>query len=300
MSRLPRTRRRGVTLPTLLIGLTLSVLVVALLGSVLVALQRLAHRQHEREQARAQLAQSAAVLAGELRGISVAPTATDAADLLALTDSAVELRGAIGGGVACAVTPDAVEMANALAPDAPPIAWWSDAPDVGDVVHVHDAGSSPRAADDAWHARTVVAVEHGVGLCAAGPLAVWRGPGAGLRLRLAPPSLPVTTTAGAPVRVTRRRRYALYRAGDATWQLGQRTWDGATSTLQPVAGPLAAYGGATSGLALAIVDGNGNAPAPVGVAGQVTIVARADRRWAGVTWRDSATARVVLDTGLAP
>jgi hypothetical protein len=50
-----------------------------------------------------------------------------------------------------------------------------------------------------------------------------------------------TIVAGAPLRVTRETRYAVYRAGDGTWQLGFREWGGAPpgfAAPQPVAGPL--------------------------------------------------------------
>ena len=295
--------RRGATLPGVLVGLALTAVVLATLGNAAVTLLRQAHRQHDRTQARAQLAQAAGVLAAELRGAASVATATDVADLLLVADSAVELRAPVGGGAACAVGPDALELLDAPIDGAPPVAWWHDAPQPEDVVHLLDEGATPRVADDAWHARTIVAVSRGGGACAAGPYAAWRGAGAALLLRLDGPPLPATLGAGAPVRVTRRRRYVLYRAADDGWQLGQRVWTGGVGTLQPVAGPLAAFGAVDAGLSVVALDAAGTpvsgAP-PGGPVARLSLIVRAERRWAGRRWTDSAVAHVPVGAGATP
>ncbi len=229
--------RRGTTLPSLLVGLALTTLVGALLGGATVALLRVAHRQQARLRVRAQLAHAADVLAWELRDLAPVPTATDLGDLLLVADTALELRATVGGGVACAASPYTVELAHALAPGAPDASWWTDAPQSGDVAHLHDEGPLPTWRDDAWHARTIVDVERTTAACVATP---WRGAGSHWRLTLGGAPLPVTVGAGAPVRLSRRRRYVHYRDGDGHWQLGQRSWAGGAPTLQPVAGPLSA------------------------------------------------------------
>ena len=294
----PRERPRGVTLPGVLIGLSLTALVLALLGSSMVTLLRQAHRQHDRTQARGQLAHAAGVLTAELRTVAAAPSATDVGDLLLIADTAVELRAAIGGAAACAATSDAVELVDAAVPGAPFVSWWSDAPQPGDVVHLHDEGPSPAIADDAWLARAVVDVERGGGACAAGPLAPWSA--TALRLRLDAPALPPTLGAGAPVRVTRRRRYVLYRAGDGSWQLGQRTWAAGVGSLQPVAGPLNSATATDPGLAVVALAADGTPAASPSSAARVAVVVRAERSWAGRRWLDSSLVHVPLDVGSAP
>lgn len=284
--------RRGTSLPAVLVGLTLSALVVSLLGSAMVGLLRHAHRLHAREQARAQLGQAAGVLAAELQGAAAAPSPTDVGDLLLVSDTAVEVRAPVGGGVACAVGADLVELLESSPVGAPAVGWWSDAPEPGDVAHVHDDGAQPTWRDDAWHAREVVAVERSVTACVTGPFATWRAPGAQLRLRLAGAPLPATVTAGAPVRVTRRRRYVHYRAGDGTWQLGQREWSTSVGALQPVAGPLAARTAVAPGLSIAAVGAPDVA--------RLELVARVEQRVLRGTWRDSAVVVAPLDTGRAP
>jgi hypothetical protein len=267
----------------------------------MVTLLRQAHRQHDRTQARAQLAHAAAVLGAELRRVSARPSATDVGDLLLVADTAVEVRAAVGGGAACAVTADAVDMVDVAVAGAPYVSWWADAPQPEDLLHVHDEGPTPALADDAWHARAIVDVERGSGICAVGPLSPWRA--SGLRLRLAGPPLPATLGAGAPVRVTRRKRYILYRAGDGTWQLGQRVWSGGIASLQPVAGPLSSAASIDPGLSIDALTADdtpvGGGPPSSRVARLVAVV-RAERSWAGRRWLDSAVAHVPLDTGSAP
>lgn len=291
-------RHRGVTLPGVLVGLSLSALVLALLGSSMVTLLRQAHRQHDRTQARAQLAHAAGVLTAELRTVTAAPSATDVGDLLLTADTAVELRAAVGGGAACAVTSDAVELVDATGPGAPFVAWWSDGPQPDDMLHLHDEGPTPMVADDAWLARAVVDVERGGSACAAGPLAPWAA--AAVRLRLAGPPLPPTLGAGAPVRVTRRRRYVLYRAGDGRWHLGQRAWIAGVGTLQPVAGPLNAAAATHPGLGVLALAVDGTPAAGASSAVRIAVVVRAERAWAGRRWLDSSLVHVPLDAGRAP
>jgi hypothetical protein len=293
--------RDGVTLPGVLVGLSLAALVLALLGGAMVTLLRQAHRQHDRTQARGQLAHAVGVLAAELRTVAAAPSTTDVGDLLLVADTALDVRAAVGGGAACTVASDAVELVDVAVAGAPFVSWWSDAPQRDDVVHLHDEGPSPAIADDAWIARDVVGVEFGGGACAVGPLAQWTT--SALRLRVGGPALPTTLGAGAPVRVTRRRRYALYRAGDGSWQMGQRSWSAGVASLQPIAGPLNSAAAADPGLQVTALAADGTpiagAPPPSPVA-RLSIVARAERSWAGRRWLDSAVAHLPLDAGSAP
>jgi hypothetical protein len=95
----------------------------------------------------------------------------------------------------------------------------------------------------------------------------------------------------------------LYRASDGSWQLGQRTWQGGVASLQPVAGPLAASGAADAGLTVLAFDADGapvaGAP-PTRAVARLSLVARAERQWAGRRWVDSAAAHLAIDAGTAP
>jgi hypothetical protein len=268
------------------VGLGLASIVGAVLGGVTVALLRAAHRGHARRAVRAQLAQGAAVLAWELRDLASRGTATDVADLLLAADTALDLRAPVGGGVACAVGPAAVELHAALDPGAPPTAWWGDAPQAGDVAHLHDEGPTASWRDDAWHARPVDAVDVTGAACATGPLAPG-APAPHYRLRLGGAPLPPTVAAGAPVRVSRLRRYLHYRDADGRWQLGQRPLAAGVGPVQPVAGPLTAPGG-WPGITVAFAEP------------RLAVTLRAEVGAGPARWRASLSVHAALDAQGAP
>jgi hypothetical protein len=289
-----RLRRAGSTLAELLVASTVALALVTLAASVLAATRRHATRIDARRQARAQLAQGAALLRAELRGASGDGTAPEGSDLRVARDTALELRVLVGGAVACAGSEGAVlELPAASRDDAPPFAAWGDAPQPGDVALVHDAGVQPGADDDTWHARAVTAVE--AGECRTGPFAAAaRGDAPRHRLRL-DAALPLSVREGAPVRVLRWRRYALYRTGDGEWMLGQRAWEGAAlAPPQPAAGPFADAAG--GGFAVRSFDGAGSSvPAPAAtLVAAVHATLRAERRTAGARWVDSTELAVRL------
>jgi hypothetical protein len=103
--------------------------------------------------------------------------------------------------------------------------------------------------------------------------------------------------------VVRRRRYALYRAGDGLWYLGMREWDvGGWQGVQPLAGPFDAL--TDGGMSVVVRDAAGTVRAagmPLPSGAEVEVRLRASRRRGAVAWRDSA--RVVVRTagdGWAP
>lgn len=290
-------RRRGYTLAELLVGAVVGGLVSTAAVVTGARVRRAAGAQMARAQARAQLAQAAAVLAAELGGVATGG-APEGADLAEASDSAIEVRATVGGGVACAVGVGAGGGSVLdVAAFGAGVGWWATAPGAADVVLVHDPGAAPGAVDDVWQARAATGATTGAGVCAGSPFG---GGGAGgapaWRLVLAPPAVPATVAVGAPVRVLRRRRYALYRAGDGLWYLGMREWEaGGWQGVQPLAGPFDALG--DGGMRVVVRDRAGvvrvaGAPMPSGAEVEVRI--RASRRWAAVAWRDSA--RVVVRT----
>jgi hypothetical protein len=230
----------------------------------------------------------------------------DGGDLREASDSAVEVRAAVGASVACAVGAAGGGSAVELAPGEVAVGWWRVSPRAGDVALVHDAGALAGAGDDVWHERAVTAAGAGAGVCASGPFAAGgpaSGPagGARWRLALAAPPLPATVGAGSPVRVVRRRRYALYQGGDGAWWLGMREWDAdGAQGVQPLAGPFASV--AAGGLRATVRDGAGAAVA-AGAAGAARVDVRlvAAGRRLGADWRDSAGARLpAAGAGWAP
>jgi hypothetical protein len=253
-------------------------------------------REAARAATRDQLHAAAAIVAAELAGAAGAdgPERTDVAEL---SDTAVDVRATVGGGVACAVAPAGGSPAVDVAAATAGVGWWAAVPQPGDVALLHDPGALPEPSDDAWLARAVRGAATVAGACAGGPFATPAGAAgdAPRRLTLDGPPLPATVGVGAPVRVLRRRRYTLYRGGDGLWALGLREWDAAGwQAVQPLAGPL--DGPRADGMRVQVRDAGGapwtGGPLPAGAA--VTVTFGASRRWGARAWRDSARAVVRL------
>ena len=228
------TSRRGASLVELLVAVALFTLVCAL-GAAIVRAQRTAlGALAGSTQARAALRHAAAALELELR----AATLADPPRLLG--DSAVELLVPVAEGVLCATPADSHEL----------LLWprdraaghgrtrWREYPEPGDVVAALVRADS---AGGRWlHAVVQEVGERVSSGCAPTPGAPAPA-GSAPHLRTDAP-IGASLGRGTVVRVERRLRYALYRGGDGSWQLGQRRCaaDGATcGGIQPVAGPLA-------------------------------------------------------------
>jgi prepilin-type N-terminal cleavage/methylation domain-containing protein len=272
--------RRGFTLVELLVSMTLlGVILAALLGG-LRGQQRVYRDLAERAEARRQVRHAAALLQPELRAISIHSLAPEGSDLLVLTDSAVELRAAIGSSVVCAH-----DGAGAL--DLPPLELasgatltaWSTLPGADDVVLVYDDGASAGMRDDRWHAFAVASVRENVAYCAGTPL-TGVGDAGRVRYRVmlaAGAAIPSTVRRGAPVRFARRTRWSLYRSSDSRWYLGQREWSGRWSTTQPASGPYRAFSAAptVTGLLFRALDSSGAAAPPTGPVAAIEVTVRA-------------------------
>lgn len=252
---------RGSALVELLAALPL----MALLGVVAVQLSLAAHRSALRVDASTaadrELRQSANVLANEFRRLR-------ARDVRVVLDTAIEFDGTVGIGVVCAF--DISRQQLGLAVGTPDDAWslpWAQSPQSGDQVslwqqRVADTAPQPLAA--------TLRATHSAPACAGSPLVPMVG-GVSTVLDLQAPlsQLPLV---GAPARITRRTRYALYRGSDGDWYLGRRTlgplgWD----VIQPVAGPL--LSATQRGLRLTAFDVAGQA---IASGDTVTPIARID------------------------
>jgi hypothetical protein len=221
------------------------------------------------------------IVPAELRALAPA-----AGDIIAFSDSSLELRATIGTAVACdtAAGGGAIHLApdpGTGGPYAPPLAAFATPPGDGDVALIFDGGSQPVAAD-AWVSVPVSGYSVAAGLCASSP---WRdvlpGDRESVRLRVgAGHRVPATVRPGAIVRVLRRVRYRFYRAASSEWFLGYSEWNGSGfSVVQPVSGPFAPYrAGARGGFALRYFDDTGAelaSGANASAIARVEIVARA-------------------------
>ncbi len=260
--------------------MTLLAIVLAALFGALRGQQRAYRDLGERAEARRQVRHAAALLQPELRAISTDASAPEGSDLLALADSAVELRATIGSSVMCAHD-------GAATLDLPPLELasgatltaWSTVPGAGDVALVYDDGAAAGMRDDRWHAFQIAALREDVGYCAGTPL-TRAADAATVRYRVTLVSgsaIPSTVRRGAPVRLARRTRWSLYRSSDRRWYLGQREWRGDWSTTQPASGPYRAFSSnaATTGLLFRALDSTGSATLPTGEVAALALTVRA-------------------------
>jgi prepilin-type N-terminal cleavage/methylation domain-containing protein len=250
-----RQARCGFTLIELLIGLTLT----SIVGGAVAAAVAVQWRSHdglgESEGARQALRDGANVLLAELRAASPA-----GGDLVAVSDTALELQSAIGASVLCSLS---VARDRIIVPPRQPavgssLTWWRDAPAPGDSVDILDGrGSAP----DSLTRHEVVSIGGGQCALASGFVRSAADAAASIELRVSP-ALPPSIARGAPVRFLRAARYTLYRSSaDGRWYLGIRErLGGVWSIVQPVAGPFApAAASGRGGMAVVARDGAGAA-----------------------------------------
>ena len=215
--------RRAASLIELLVSLALGSIVLATATASVLRQQRAHDRVISVAASEVQLRTATTVLAHQLSFVEAA-----AGDLTLgqARDTALQFRATVGVGLAC----DRATGSLLLLPDAK------------GEVSLGGFASQPRAGDSLWFladsAWKGTRVEGVVAVSATCPTPFFVT-GATLRLNLGASS--DTIPAGAPLRVTRSTRYAIYRSGDGTWQLGFREWSestGSFSAPQPVAGPL--------------------------------------------------------------
>ncbi|MHB1313108.1 MAG: PulJ/GspJ family protein [Gemmatimonadaceae bacterium] len=221
------TRRAGTTVAEMVVALLLAGVIAGAAGRGLAQLLR-----DHRDRAAATAAADAVQLA---RDVLRAELAHADANIRLLGDTAVQLASLRLVATACDASGDRLVL-----PDAAP-AWSTPRP--GDSLAVADT-TIPE-----WRTTVrSVSRERPSMACPAG----------GTRLVLAsmPPAsvLPLLL----PVRVWRAVRYVLYRAGDGSWWMGERSCTPGCSSAQPITGPL--LGPSLGGLRMALVSRAGGPP----------------------------------------
>jgi hypothetical protein len=257
-----------------------------------VAQQERVHAELARRvRAHGQLRDGLAALAADLRAVSPAGGDIPAGGA---RDSAVELRTTIGTAVVCDVATASITAA---------LASFVASPKAGDTVWVYVASDSSAA----WSPLPI----GGVGTISGNRACVLPAAASSIighrqtsrswySLELSEPLRSEIPT-GAPLRITRRVRYSLYRSADDRWYLGRREWSPARArfeSVQPVSGPYRQYaseGSEASGLELRYFDRDSvqlpsGSPAGDRIA-QVTVVLRAPAaaRSGRARWRRDVT-----------
>lgn len=284
-----RPPRRGLTLVELLVATALFGVIAGALLLLVARAEREAGRIGARAGARRATRDAASGLAHALREL-----APGSGDLLVAGAGEVQLRATVAVSVLCGI--DAARSTVVIVPPAgagPALGSWLTAPRIADTVlfWAEMSGTTEDSlvpASPGWRVSVLDADAASGATCdpAAGVAAVV-APGSAVALRLATPLSDVVAL-GAPVRVVRRMRWALYRGGDGRWYLGVSDCVPARATpcatIQPVSGPYPA-----AGVTLAYLDSTGNVAVDSARAARIEITARAD----GAPWPAAADTVVV-------
>jgi len=230
-----RSAVRAFTLIEVVLALVMLGVIAAALLAALAPQQRLLRAVRELVEARRTLDDGARVLRYDLRAI-----APGAGGIYDMAEDHLEFRAVSGASVVCAI--DAARTELSLAPrvdEGPALTAWVTAPMPGDTALLYADGES----DSARWIPYEIAAPSSLGPPCPDTLGLTPG---GARL-LPSVTLRATTAvepsvrAGAAVRITRRARYALYRAADGKWYLGYTdclvSRAVPCAAIQPVAGP---------------------------------------------------------------
>jgi len=264
-------RRRGMTLIEIMISLVLLGIVSGVIMRVVMRQQRFYQGVNQIMLQRGQLRQATSVLPVDLRSLSSVGN-----DILVATDSSIEFMVNVGTGAVC----DVVNNAQVALP--PPdlasgqaiTSWFgygepAPADPVAYTVYVYNDSVTLGNEDDEWKKFTLTDIHHDASRCITTYATIADVGKLRPILELSDPAGftdPVTAGpisqyigVGAPVRVLKQVRYALYQAGDGLWYLGFSQLLKATSTysaLSPVSGPYDPYGSA-AGLGFRYYDVDG-------------------------------------------
>ncbi|MEA3247250.1 MAG: hypothetical protein U9Q74_13945 [Gemmatimonadota bacterium] len=241
---MPALRRRASSLPELLVALVLTA-IAGLLGAGLLATTERRVRAAAADDRTAQLTRDVSHVLGSEISAAAWP------GLVVMGDTALELDAHVGSSVACVVGPGSVVLPAATTTRDEPYTAWRQPAEAGDLLWALDTAGT-------WGVGVVAAVVEradGAGCPADGAFRTAADSAARrpvYRLTLGSP-LPAGVLRGAPLRITRRVRWVLYRAADRQWWLGYRRCSAGCAAAQPVTGPFAAPG--DSGLAFRVGSG---------------------------------------------
>jgi type II secretory pathway pseudopilin PulG len=284
--RVPRSSRTGTTLVELLIALPLLALVGAVALMLLLSAQRETQHTDRQLTNSHELRQAQSILESEFRAL--APP-----DIIAWTDTSIDIESTIGVGVACngKGPRDRIDLLPEHTLD-PLRTSWSASPQADDIVRVFlDSGTSIAPRPFRATVRSLVASH----ACAGSPLVdSSTDRNAATRTILLRATLPAVPHAGTPVHLSRLVRYSIYASG-GEWFLGRKErssagWD----IVQPVAGPLLAP--SAHGLLLEVRDANEQPVASADTAARlIHIELRAPARQVAAA---NGTRRIITDSAM--
>ena len=138
-------RRRGFTTVELMVVLVIGGVIAAAIGSVLRRQQRFFTNAATLVQRRGSLRDATAILPAEVRAL-----APPDGDIIAFSDSALEMHATIGAAVACDTVAGgvALDLSPVRSARPVPLAAYSTMPQAGDAARVFDGGATNAADDD--------------------------------------------------------------------------------------------------------------------------------------------------------
>lgn len=230
-----RPRRRGFSLPEIMVSLVLLGIVSGVIMAVVMRQQQFYRSATEVIDMRQQIRQAAAIVPVDVRGIS-----SIGGDILSMSEKGLYLRANIGSSITCErLLPNQLVIPPQRIARGSVFTSFLMMPRVGDIALVFD-DSMPGNQDDDWKPYVISGVDSTLVGCttftdATADLAEYR-----YIITLAT-NLSPTTIDGAPIRFAKRVQYAFYQSStDLFWWLGYREClgDGTSCTaIQPVSGP---------------------------------------------------------------
>lgn len=241
-------RRRGFTLPELLVTVPLALLVSTIAIGLLLGTGRQGRQLHAALAAHEQLLAARDIVSSDLRGLRPS-------DLVVVSDTLLELSVPEWLGIICAVEANGAGAQTLLAAAVSQRAMGKPGPGAADLLEGWERGDTLTASPSSVSVRLSADAEP-AGQLPCTPLQhhvlpQWRVPWPHGSVR------PTRPEPGLPLIARRQRQYRHYRSGERWW-LGRRIrtlqgWEG----IQPVAGPLAPP--ASGGMRVTLLDGEGKA-----------------------------------------
>lgn len=252
-------RRRGLTLPELLIAIIMLAIVGGGITKVMVKQQQYYKDASKSAGAKRELRLGASVLPSELRSIS-----SSGGDILSMTEGEVKMRAYIGSSVICARTATNTIWLPPLNLARHTLTSWIDRPNIGDTVFIYNENILKGSEDDLWEMRTITGKDMSSTACPGAPYTdpVLDPPAIKRRYQyVLDAALPDSVKVGAVIRFTRPVRYRIYQESSGAWYLGLEQYiGGAWAATSPLAGPYKAFAtgdNSGSGLQLRYYDSLG-------------------------------------------
>lgn len=237
-SNLKMAPRRGFSLIEIMVALVLLGIVATGIMTVVMRQQQFYRSATDVIDTRQQIRQAAAVVPVDVRGVS-----SVGGDILAMSDSALDVRGNIGSGIVCSHTANSITIPPLNLAKSRYFTTFLTRPKLHDVIIIFDDKTAGNQDDD-WTVNTISAIDSTLVGCTSFTDPVLDATKYRYVYTFSAP-LSGTIIDGAPLRMARQVKYSLYKsATDGLWWMGYRECRGdqtSCDAVQPVSGPYKPY-----------------------------------------------------------